>query len=250
MTGTTTAGFTASSISKRYGQTAALDEVTVTLVPGEVAALVGHNGAGKSTLLKMLAGAETPDQGSLLLDGVPQHFSAPADALAAGVACVYQELRLVNQLTVAQNVFLGRESTRRGRLARPEMNRRTAELFRGYGIAVSPTARAGDLSVAQRQMVEVIAALNRNAHSRRPRWPEQALTSWPSAAGRTPSPRPPRCIRESRRSPTTSATMTGTKGFSAPTRPTIPDCGQWRRPDHPATAPPRRTIGRAHRMSR
>jgi ABC-type sugar transport system ATPase subunit len=164
VTGTTTAGLTASSISKRYGQTAALDEVTVTLVPGEVAALVGHNGAGKSTLLKMLAGAETPDRGSLLLDGVPQHFSAPADALAAGVASVYQELRLVNELTVAQNVFLGRETTRRGRLARPEMNRRTAELCREYGIPASPTDRAGDLPVAQRQMVEVIAALNRNAH--------------------------------------------------------------------------------------
>ncbi|HEX3782656.1 MAG TPA: sugar ABC transporter ATP-binding protein [Pseudonocardiaceae bacterium] len=163
MTGTATTGFTAGSISKRYGQTVALDEVTITVFPGEVVALVGHNGAGKSTLLKMLAGAETPDQGGLLLDGVPQHFSAPSDALAAGVACVYQELRLVNQLTVAQNVFLGHETVRRGHLSRPDMNRRTAELCRDYGIAASPTTRAGDLSVAQRQMVEVIAALNRNA---------------------------------------------------------------------------------------
>jgi ABC-type sugar transport system ATPase subunit len=158
---TTTAGFTASSISKRYGQTLALDEVTVDLVPGEVTALVGHNGAGKSTLLRVLAGAESPDGGTLLFDGAPRQFSAPADALAAGVACVYQELRLVNQLTVAQNVFLGHETTRRGRLARSEMNRQTADLCREYGVVVPPTTRAGDLPVAQRQIVEVVAALNR-----------------------------------------------------------------------------------------
>jgi ABC-type sugar transport system ATPase subunit len=161
VTATTTAGFTASSISKRYGQTLALDEVTVSLVPGEVTALVGHNGAGKSTLLRMLAGAETPDRGGLLLDGAPLHFSAPADALNAGIACVYQELRMINQLTVAQNVFLGHETTRRGRLARAEMNSRTAELCREYGVDVPPTTRAGELPVAQRQIVEVIAALNR-----------------------------------------------------------------------------------------
>ena len=163
MTGTTTRSFTADSVSKRYGQTLALDKVTVTLVPGQVAALVGHNGAGKSTLLKLLAGVEAPDAGDLLLDGAARHFSAPAEALAAGVACVYQELRLVNQLTVAQNVFLGHEIRRRGRLARTEMNERTADLCREYGVAASPTARAGELPVAQRQMIEVIAALNREA---------------------------------------------------------------------------------------
>lgn len=163
MTETTTRSFTADSVSKRYGQTLALDDVTVTLVPGRVAALVGHNGAGKSTLLRLLAGVEGPDAGALLLDGVPRHFSAPADALAAGVACVYQELRLVNQLTVAQNVFLGHEIHRRGRLDRAEMNQRTAELCREYGVTAAPTARAGELPVAQRQMIEVIAALNRDA---------------------------------------------------------------------------------------
>jgi ABC-type sugar transport system ATPase subunit len=163
VTGTTTQSFTADSVSKRYGHTLVLDAVTVTLVPGQVAALVGHNGAGKSTLLKMLAGVEGPDAGALLLDGAQRHFSGPADALAAGVACVYQELRLVSQLTVAQNVFLGHEIHRRGRLARTEMNQRTADLCREYGVAASPTARAGELPVAQRQMIEVIAALNREA---------------------------------------------------------------------------------------
>ncbi|MFF3464092.1 sugar ABC transporter ATP-binding protein [Streptomyces sp. NPDC001984] len=163
MTETAVEYLAVNSISKRYGQTRALDGVTVTLIPGQVLALVGHNGAGKSTLLKMLAGAESPDEGSVLLDGVPQHFSTPADSLAAGVACVYQELRLVDQLTVAQNVFLGHETSRRGRLAQAEMNRRTAELCREYGVTASPTDRAGELSVAQRQMVEVVAALNRNA---------------------------------------------------------------------------------------
>jgi ABC-type sugar transport system ATPase subunit len=163
VTATTTQSFTADSVSKRYGQTLALDEVTVTLVPSRVTALVGHNGAGKSTLLKLLAGVEGPDSGALLLDGAPRRFSAPAEALAAGVACVYQELRLVNQLTVAQNVFLGHEIRRRGHLSRAEMNQRTAALCREYGVAASPTARAGELPVAQRQMIEVIAALNREA---------------------------------------------------------------------------------------
>ncbi|MFE4667202.1 sugar ABC transporter ATP-binding protein [Streptomyces sp. NPDC056716] len=163
MSGATARCFAVDSISKHYGQTRALDRVTVALHPGQVLALVGHNGAGKSTLLKMLAGAESPDEGSVLIDGVPQHFSSPADALAAGVACVYQELRLVDQLTVAQNVFLGHEISRHGRLARSEMNRRTAELCRTYGVTASPTERAAELSVAQRQMVEVVAALNRNA---------------------------------------------------------------------------------------
>jgi ABC-type sugar transport system ATPase subunit len=160
---TPTRSFTADSVSKHYGPAPALDRVTVTLAPGRVTALVGHNGAGKSTLLKLLAGVERPDAGSIRLDGVVQRFATPSDALAAGVACVYQELRVVNQLTVAQNVFLGHELRRRGRLDRGRMNERTAELCRQYGIAVSPTERAGDLSVAQRQMVEVIAALNRNA---------------------------------------------------------------------------------------
>ncbi|MBK3564733.1 sugar ABC transporter ATP-binding protein [Streptomyces sp. MBT62] len=163
MTTTTAEHLAVDSIGKRYGQTQALDGVTLKLVPGQVLALVGHNGAGKSTLLKMLAGAERPDEGAVLLDGVPQHFSTPADSLAAGIACVYQELRLVDQLTVAQNVFLGHETTRRGRLAQTEMNRRTAELCQEYGVTAAPTDRAGELSVAQRQMVEVVAALNRNA---------------------------------------------------------------------------------------
>jgi ABC-type sugar transport system ATPase subunit len=163
VTETTTRSFTADAVSKRYGQTTALDKVTVTLLPGQVAALVGHNGAGKSTLLRLLAGVEAPDSGALLLDGETRHFSAPAEALAAGVACVYQELQLVNQLTVAQNVFLGHEIRRRGRLARTEMNERTADLCREYGVAASPTARASELPVAQRQMIEVIAALNREA---------------------------------------------------------------------------------------
>jgi len=101
-----------------YGQTLALDQVTISLVPGEVTALVGHNGAGKSTLLRVLGGAESPDDGTLLLDGAPRHFAAPADALGAGVACVYQELRLVNQLTVAPERVSRHETTRRGRLAR------------------------------------------------------------------------------------------------------------------------------------
>ena len=153
----------ARDVSKRYGQTLALDGATVALVPGEVHGLVGHNGAGKSTLLRLLAGAERPDAGAITIGGERRLFAGPADAIAAGVACVYQELSLVNQLTIAESIFLGRERTHGGRLAKAAMEGAARQLCADYGLDLDPRQRVGELSVARRQLVEIIAALQRDA---------------------------------------------------------------------------------------
>jgi ribose transport system ATP-binding protein len=154
---------TANRVSKRYGQTLALDDVTLALVPGQVHAVVGHNGAGKSTLLRLLAGAERPDAGGLEIGGRPVSFGAPTDAFAAGVAAVYQELSLIDELSVAQSVFLGRERVRGGRLDKAGMAATTRALCLEYGLDVEPGVKVRELSVGQRQMVEIVAALHRDA---------------------------------------------------------------------------------------
>jgi ABC-type sugar transport system ATPase subunit len=156
-------GLVASGVSKWYGATRALSDVNLTIRPGRVVALVGHNGAGKSTLLRSLAGVEAPDEGEISVDGTAANWLSPADASASGIACVYQELSLINELTVAQNLFLGAE-----KLAGPLLDRRT---MWGEANALcaehSIPARADDpvlrLPVAQRQMLEVARAVHRNA---------------------------------------------------------------------------------------
>lgn len=163
MTDQERAGLTVSAVSKAYGPTRALTDVSLFVPRGEVVALVGHNGAGKSTLLRVLSGAERPDHGSISVDSAVVNFNGPADASAVGIECVYQELSLVDELTVAQNLFLGHESANGGILNRREMNRIAAELCAEFGISLRATDRIGDVPVAQRQMVEVARAVNRHA---------------------------------------------------------------------------------------
>jgi ribose transport system ATP-binding protein len=160
---TDSAQLAAEHVSKRYGRTLALDDVTIVLSPGEVHALVGHNGAGKSTLLRLFAGVERPDSGRIAVGGEARVFESPAAAFAAGVATVYQELSQVDQLSVAQSIFLGREIARGGRLDKGGMAAEARRLCLAYGLDVDPEARIRDLSVGQRQMVEIVAALHRNA---------------------------------------------------------------------------------------
>jgi ABC-type sugar transport system ATPase subunit len=152
----------AKGLTKSYGHNLVLDSVTVTLSPGRVTALVGHNGAGKSTFLRCLSGAEQPDAGEILLGDQAQRFTNPADAMAAGLGCVYQELSLAENLTVAQNVFLGAEKTRGGFLSEREMRVATRELCAEFGIRARPDDRVSTLSVAQRQLIEVAAAIRRD----------------------------------------------------------------------------------------
>lgn len=150
-------------VTKYYGPTLALSDAHLTVERGSVLAVVGHNGAGKSTLLRSLSGAERPDAGRLLIGGEELHLTSPADAAARGIACVYQELSLVEQLTVAENLFLGREETRAGRLARRSMNRMARGICEEFAIDAHPGDRVGSLPVAQRQMLEVARAVHRGS---------------------------------------------------------------------------------------
>jgi len=149
-------------VDRRYGDTLALSQVSLTVVPGKVLGLVGHNGAGKSTLLRILSGVEKPDAGAVWVDGVIRAFSGPSDAMKVGVSCVYQELALVPQLTVSESIFLGQEDVRRGVLAKRAMARAAQDLCDDFSVGVHSSVLIRDLSVAQRQLVEIVAAFHRN----------------------------------------------------------------------------------------
>jgi rhamnose transport system ATP-binding protein len=148
-------------VSKSFDAVAALREVHLELHAGESHALVGENGAGKSTLVKILAGVYPPDRGTVLLDGQQQQFSGPADARAAGIAVIYQEPTLFPDLSVAENIFMGRQP--RGsfrRIDRAELRRRCVELFGRLGVHLDPDRPARGLSIADQQLVEIAKALS------------------------------------------------------------------------------------------
>jgi ABC-type sugar transport system ATPase subunit len=150
-------------ICKHFGGVHALRDVSLDARPGEVHAVCGENGAGKSTLMKILAGAVRPDEGEIELDGVSiGSFTGPRHAEDLGVRIIYQELNLVPQLSVAANIFLGRELSRAGRwrwLDERAMHVRAAELFRRLGTSISPRAVVSDLRIGDQQMVEIAKAL-------------------------------------------------------------------------------------------
>ncbi|MFI6512664.1 sugar ABC transporter ATP-binding protein [Streptosporangium sp. NPDC050855] len=151
-------------VSKAFGAVRALHEVSLDLCAGEVHALAGENGAGKSTLVKILAGVHRPDGGQVLLDGEPVEFSGPADAQRAGVAVIYQEPTMFPDLSVAENIFIGRHPRGRfGRIDRAAMRARSAELFARLGVALGPEQPARGLSIADQQLVEIAKALSRDA---------------------------------------------------------------------------------------
>jgi ribose transport system ATP-binding protein len=147
-------------VRKRFGATLALDGVDLSVVPGEVHALIGQNGAGKSTLMKVLSGAHAPDAGTLAIDGAPYAPRNPLEARRAGVAMVYQELSLAPHLSVEENLLLGVEPVRRGLVDRRAVRAKALEALAALGHAeLPPDAAVASLSVAQRQVVEVGRAL-------------------------------------------------------------------------------------------
>jgi len=149
-------------VSKSFGGVRALRGVHFDLRPGEIHALVGENGAGKSTLMRILAGNLRADAGTVELDGWPRRFATPREARSAGISIVHQELSLVPNLTVAENVFAGREPTIRwlGFVDRGRLHEQAGELLRGLGLDLRPQAVVGETSVAMQQMVEIAKALS------------------------------------------------------------------------------------------
>jgi len=149
-------------ITKSFAGNSVLAEVNLAAAAGEVHALVGENGAGKSTLMKILAGVHQPDAGQILIDGQPVRFARPADALAYGIAMIYQELSLAPHLSVAENIFLGREPLAvapLGVINQRKLNERAAKLLAEFGFKLNPRARVGRLSAADRQLVEITRAI-------------------------------------------------------------------------------------------
>ncbi|MFI8287854.1 sugar ABC transporter ATP-binding protein [Streptomyces sp. NPDC085614] len=151
-------------VTKSFGAVRALRGVSLRLYAGEAHALAGENGAGKSTLIKTLAGVHRPETGTVLLDGQPVEFNGPADARDAGIAVIYQEPTLFPDLSVAENIFIGRQPRRSlGRVSHREVREATAALFDRLCVDLDPDQPARGLSIADQQLVEIAKALSFDA---------------------------------------------------------------------------------------
>jgi len=149
----------AAGLSRSFGPIEVLSDVSLTIAPGEIHAIIGENGAGKSTLMKILSGHLAPSRGSLRLDGVEAALRGPVDAERRGIVLVHQEIMLAPHLSVAQNMFLGREVWGGLALDDKSMNQRAADAMRELGVEVSPTIPVERLSIAQRQLAQIARAL-------------------------------------------------------------------------------------------
>jgi fructose transport system ATP-binding protein len=144
----------ARKLVKRYGQVTALDEADFEVMPGEILAVIGDNGAGKSTLIKALSGAIVPDTGQLFVDGKPVHFHNPVDARKHGIETVYQDLAVAPAMTIAENLFLGREVTRGGFLGR------LLRLLDKKKMQADAIAHMKDLQIGIRSMKQAVETLS------------------------------------------------------------------------------------------
>jgi len=151
-------------VSKSFGAVRAVIDGSIELRAGEAHALLGENGAGKSTMVKILAGVHQPDSGTLLVNGQPAELHGPAGAIGAGIAIIYQEPTLFPDLSVAENIFMGRQPLRRGRrIDGREMTAEADALFTRLGVRIDPGRIARGLSIADQQLVEIAKALSLNA---------------------------------------------------------------------------------------
>jgi rhamnose transport system ATP-binding protein len=152
-------------ITKRFNGVCALNGVRLSIRPGEVMALIGENGAGKSTLVKTLTGIHRPDEGVILLDGKAVAFGSPQEAMAAGITAVHQETVMFDELTVAENIYVGRHPTRgiSGRIDWAGIEADAEQLVARLEVSLPVRARVRDLSVAQRHFVEIARALSQDA---------------------------------------------------------------------------------------
>ncbi len=164
-------------IYKTFPGVNALDDVSLNLKAGEVLALLGENGAGKSTLVKILSGVYTPDSGDVRILSQKVDNLTPKKAQELGVAIIHQELNMCPHLTVAENIFLGREMSQKGILSSREMNRQAKSILEKLNIDISPDTIVGDLAVSKQQMVEIAKALSINSKILIMDEPTSALTS-------------------------------------------------------------------------
>lgn len=151
------------NISKSFSGTKVLKGVNLELGHGEILALLGENGAGKSTLMKILSGIYSKDSGEIYLDGELCHFQNPKEAQNKGVAIIHQEMNLCNDLSVSENIFLGREVMEGLSLNHKKMDEEAQKILDDLGISMKSTELAGDLKVSEQQMVEIAKALSQDA---------------------------------------------------------------------------------------
>jgi L-arabinose transport system ATP-binding protein len=150
------------NISKFFPGVKALDHISFKAYGGEVLAFLGENGAGKSTLLKVLNGDYQPNEGQYLLDGEEKHFRTPHEALMAGISVIYQERQILLELSVAENIYLGRMPANRwGIIDKAKANQMAEKVIQDFGLPIRPTTKVKDLSIAYQQMVEIMKACSR-----------------------------------------------------------------------------------------
>ncbi|HEY3395632.1 MAG TPA: sugar ABC transporter ATP-binding protein [Lacipirellulaceae bacterium] len=150
-------------LSKQFTGVRALTEVSLVLERGEVLAVVGENGAGKSTLMRIVAGVETPTAGEILVEGQPVQFTSVAQALKQGISLIHQELNLADNLSVAANIYLGREPRRAGLIDQRTIDRDSRKYLAMVGLDIPPQTIVGTLAIAKQQLVEIAKALSTNA---------------------------------------------------------------------------------------
>ncbi len=151
-----------SSLSKYYTLTKALDKVSLEINRGEIHALCGENGAGKSTLIKLLTGAEEPSSGTIEFEGTVYKKLNPIESINMGISAIYQEFSLIPFLTVAENIFYGRDICKHGIRDINRMNHEASELCESMGIHMDVTSRVNTLGIAQQQIIEILKAVSRN----------------------------------------------------------------------------------------
>ena len=150
-------------ITKRFPGVVALSGVDLQVYPAEILALIGENGAGKSTLMKILAGVQPADEGELLVEGKVVRFSGVQDAQKSGIALIHQELNLAQNLTVAGNMFLGREPGKFGWIDQGLIQRESKRVLEMVGLEVSPETLLSELTLGKQQLVEIAKALSTDA---------------------------------------------------------------------------------------
>jgi len=148
-------------ISKYFPGVKALDNVSFQAFGGEVLAFLGENGAGKSTLLKTLNGDYQPDEGEYWLDGSLAHFRSPQEAIEAGISIIYQERQILLELSVAENIYLGRMPTKGVMIDTRKANQMAQKIIEDFGLPIKATTKVKDLSIAYQQMVEIMKAYSR-----------------------------------------------------------------------------------------